>query len=162
MWQRLIVFPLLLAVWLLAAAPSRAQPQLIVAEPTPESRVETQPEEIRLTFSEPVTADSTITLLSGAYLAVEGVRAIPDPGAPEQLVAALPPDLAPGLYLVEWTAVGEDGRAMMGSFGFTLGGTLLQREGLGETMLLIILMILGAVVLLRVIFLRRNPPQDAG
>lgn len=117
------------ALWLLAAllllAPSAwpadvaAHSELLEAVPTPGTTLSTPPAEIRLTFSAPLAAGSTLELFGAGFRRVSGVVARIDPQNAQQLVA-VPPALSPGTYTVQWSSVAEDGDTLSGSYTFTL------------------------------------------
>lgn len=107
------------ALTLTAISPVYAHAELVRQEPEPGAEMTVPPTEIRLTFNEPITADSTITLSTGQFQAVAGVIPQFDPQTPEQMVAPLP-ELAPGTYTVQWTAVSADGHPVTGSYTFTV------------------------------------------
>jgi copper transport protein len=97
-----------------------AHAQLLESNPAPGSTLDAPPTEIRLTFDEPIGADSRINLFNNAFYAQTGVESFVDPQNPNQLVATLPP-LARGIYNVNWTAVSADGHPVSGSFRFQIG-----------------------------------------
>lgn len=90
---------------------------LIDSEPSPGATLNSPPEVIRLTFSEPVLEDSTFTLMTADFRQIEAVNPSIDPGHPEQMYATLPV-LEPGVYTIQWHAVSEDGGETSGSYSF--------------------------------------------
>ena len=99
-----------------------AHAELVSADPAPGATLEAAPAEIRLTFSEPLEAGSTVILFGEEFQAVSGVSFMVDPGAPEQLVA-FPPVLAPGIYTVQWKAATKDAHEVSGSYSFSVATT---------------------------------------
>lgn len=117
------------ALWLLAAllslAPAAwpagvaAHSELLGAVPAPGATLSRSPAEIRLTFSAPLAAGSTLQLFGAGFRPVSGVVARIDRQNAAQLVA-VPPALSPGTYTVQWSSVAEDGDTLSGSYTFTL------------------------------------------
>ena len=97
-----------------------AHAELVGAEPAPGTVVADSPQEIRLTFSEPVAAGSRVALFTPDFQGIAGVESRVEAQAPEQVVAAVP-DLEPGVYTVQWTAVSADGHEISGSYAFSVG-----------------------------------------
>ncbi|HEU4625041.1 MAG TPA: copper resistance CopC family protein [Steroidobacteraceae bacterium] len=102
----------------LAAVVAQAHTHLKSATPADGSTVQTAPERITLTFSEP----ARVTALT-----------IQKDGEPEQKLAPLPsesaaevsvpaPKLAPGKYTVSWRVVSADSHIMSGKLHFTVAG----------------------------------------
>lgn len=106
-------------VFLVIAPGVLAHAELVAAEPEPGAQLADAPAEIRLTFSEPIAAQSDIIVLGEGFAPVEGL--VPQLGAdrPEQVYAPLPP-LEPGPYTVQWTAVSADGHEISGSYSFSI------------------------------------------
>jgi methionine-rich copper-binding protein CopC len=96
-----------------------AHAELIESSPAPGEELTKSPAEIHLTFNEPVTADSTITLFTPTFQTISGLTATTDPNDPMVVTASLPP-LAPNSYTVQWTAVSADGHQITGSYTFEL------------------------------------------
>ncbi len=114
-----------LLVTLLLLAPAAwpagvvAHSELLGAVPTPGATLSTPPAEIRLTFSGPLAAGSTLELFGAGFRPVSGIVSRIDPQNAEQLVA-VPPTLSPGTYTVQWSSVAEDGDTLSGTYTFTL------------------------------------------
>ncbi|MGH2537585.1 MAG: copper resistance CopC family protein [Candidatus Promineifilaceae bacterium] len=115
LWPLLAVILLGLA----AAGGAAAHAELLAAEPAPGANLDEAPAVIRLTFSEPLGAQSGLTLFRGGFEEVAGVTAAVDPAEPAVLQATLP-ELEPGDYMVQWRAAGPDGHAVSGSYQFRL------------------------------------------
>lgn len=110
-----------------AAGTIFAHAELIEAEPAPGTVLTSSPGEIRLTFNEPVATGSHAALYTADFQSVAGVESRLEPEAPEQLVAAVP-ELAPGVYSVQWTAVSADGHEISGSYAFSVGVPFAEPE----------------------------------
>jgi methionine-rich copper-binding protein CopC len=108
---------LLLAAALLVLAPATvsAHSELATSDPADGATVEGTPAEIVGTFTEPLADGSSLTLrdAAGATLAT---------GAPEGAdpveISFEPPELEPGTYTLEWTAVATDGHVDRGTVTF--------------------------------------------
>jgi copper transport protein len=112
----------LAAVFLLTARTAGAHARLRSASPADGAQLDRAPQEITLTFTEPVEAAlSTVTLRDPAGSRLETVRGRIVPGDRRSCVASLP-QLQPGAYVVEWRVVSVDGHAMTGSYTFTIRG----------------------------------------
>ena len=113
-------------LFILVRAPhARAHAELLAAQPAPGARLYRAPAQIRLTFNEPIGADSTLVVFSSSFRHVDGVQVTLDPNTPEQLAAMLP-SLTPGVYTVQWTAVSADRDVISGSYAFQVTGSLLD------------------------------------
>lgn len=101
--------------------PALAHAELVSSVPPPgaELRANALPDEIRLTFNEPLGGGSRIQLFAAGFQEVPGVEARVNPEAREQLFAPLPA-LEPGEYSVGWTAVSVDGHIVTGSYSFSV------------------------------------------
>jgi methionine-rich copper-binding protein CopC len=120
-YRFLLILSFFVTLLLWATADSvMAHAQLLESNPAPGSTLDAPPTEIRLTFDEPIGADSRINLFNNAFYAQTGVESFVDPQNPNQLVATLPP-LERGIYNVNWTAVSADGHQVSGSFRFQIG-----------------------------------------
>jgi methionine-rich copper-binding protein CopC len=120
-------FALALALALVALAlPAAAHTGLESSSPAPGEQFTpaTLPDEIRITFEDPVQPGSTFKLYGEGFSEVPGVAGEIDPEAPDQLVAPMPP-LDPGEYSVQWTAISPDGDEISGSFRFSVQPSLL-------------------------------------
>ena len=137
-----------------------AHAELVGAEPAPGTAVTGSPEEIRLTFSEPVAAGSRVALFTPDFQSIAGVESHVEAQAPEQLVATVP-GLEPGVYTVQWTAVSADGHEISGSYAFSVGGPFAEpgrpTEPLGWWQLL--LLAAGALILVTFLWQYRRRSQ---
>ena len=112
----------------------------MASTPAPGEILDASPEEIRLTYNEPVATTSTILLFSNGFQQVDGLEMVSEPQNPEQVVATLPP-LDAGSYTVEWTALSPDGHTVRGSYSFTIqapsvtAGLLLRVGGVAVLLL---------------------------
>lgn len=112
-----------LVLFIVAAAwpqPAGAHAELVAAEPAAGAALSASPAEIRLTFNEPVTPDSQIVLYGEGFQPIPGLAAQLEPANPAEVYAAVP-ELAPGGYTVQWTAVSADGHEISGSYSFSVG-----------------------------------------
>lgn len=139
------VVPVLLLCLLAVTAVAHAHAELVTAVPAPGSTITHSPAEIRLTFSEAISADSTILLFTGNFQPVAGIQAQVAATNPQLVVAAVPP-LTPDDYTVQWTAVSTDGHTTSGSYTFRLARFALPTTLLWQISLT--LLFLGAFVIL--------------
>lgn len=114
------------------ARPASAHSDLVQAEPPPGAQLAESPSEIRLTFSEPVAADSRIDLLTDEFQRIEGLVPQFNPAQPEQVYSPVPP-LEPGVYTVQWAAVSDDGHEISGSYSFSVGSEAGDTDDAGIT-----------------------------
>ncbi len=99
-------------LWMNAAL---AHTQLSSSIPADQSTVEAAPDEVSLTFSEPVrlTAVTVQTGTGSESLEVSAAEAA------EEFTVALP-RLAPGEYVIEWRALSADTHVVSGEIRFTV------------------------------------------
>ena len=101
---------------LLSASPAFAHAALKVSAPASGATV-AAPHDLSLTFSEKVRL--TAVKLTAAGKDVSGVTV--DRAAPAAPTFTVPlPHLAPAKYEVRWTALGDDGHPVNGTFTFTV------------------------------------------
>lgn len=110
---------LLLLLASLPAPPALAHVLLLEASPPPGAEVRGTPDEIRLSFNEPLRPGGRIMLYDAAFSEVQGVVLITEE-TPENMLVARPPRLAPGVYTVQWIATGTDGHPQSGSYNFAV------------------------------------------
>ena len=93
---------------------------LVQANPPPNATVSTAPKALALSFSERVDLPvSQVVVRDSAGHEVQ-ITAIPGPGAsPSDAVVKLWP-LTPGVYRVEWHAIGKGSRPTTGNYRFTV------------------------------------------
>lgn len=108
-----------LVLALVAVGPAAAHAELVSASPAPGAQLAESPAEIRLTFSEPVASSSAILLLAADFQPIEVVAQF-DASRPQEIYAPLP-ELAPGVYTVQWTAASNDGHEIGGTYSFSVG-----------------------------------------
>jgi methionine-rich copper-binding protein CopC len=104
--------------WLVAPLAARAHSELVTATPADGSTVVGTPEEIVLTFTEPLTPSKssiTLKLTGGADVAKAGV----DP-ANNKVMRLTPPTLQPGAYEVDWVTSAPDGDLARGTVKLTV------------------------------------------
>lgn len=103
--------------------PTAAHANLIDSTPSPGTTLQTAPQTLQLTFTEPLEPaflrlrlfDST-----GAVLPLSEITVQPD--SPVTATAIFPPDLPHGLYTISWRVVSAaDGHATEGAFTFAIG-----------------------------------------
>ena len=105
-----------LALGLLLPATVSAHAELTATTPADGVVVVGDPTELSATFSEALSATSTLSLrnASGERLAVGG----PDPADARRLVIDPIPALEPGAYEMRWTALSDDGHVERGTWSF--------------------------------------------
>jgi len=116
--KRLVWMLMLLLAALLPLAVG-AHAGLTSAEPAPGSTLSQSPSEIRLAFSEPVGALSTVDLYRDGFQRVDGITGQMDATERNVLIAPLPA-LDDGVYTVQYVAVSADGHEITGSYTFEL------------------------------------------
>ena len=94
-----------------------AHGDLIDADPTPGAALGVAPSELRLTFSEPNSAESKIELYGVGFQKIDDVHTSVNPDKPEQLIATIP-SLDKGRYTVQWQVISQDGHELRGSYAF--------------------------------------------
>lgn len=104
---------------LLSVSSAFAHAALKVSSPTAGATV-SAPQNLSLTFSEKVRL--TQVKLTAGGKDISGVQV--DRAAPAAPSFTVPlPKLAPARYEVRWTALGDDGHAVNGTFAFTVSNT---------------------------------------
>src|SRR5688572_79858 len=102
------------------AKPAWAHASLVSSTPANGSRLDVAPAEIRLRFSERVSAvrDGVTVLDSSGGTRTKGTpQAVPN----NEVVMALPGNLPDGVYTVVWRVVSADSHPIHGAFVFSLG-----------------------------------------
>lgn len=101
-----------------------AHAELIGATPTPNATLGAGPEEVTISFTEPIDPDTAfIDLLDASQVRVPGVGAV-SVAADGRIVRASVPDLAPGIFTVVYQVVSiVDGHATTGQFAFRIDPT---------------------------------------
>lgn len=126
-----LLFILFSALLLWPTAVVMAHADLQEATPAPGANLAQSPAEIRLVFNEPVGEGSGMTLLAADFTAVSLPTAVPA-DAPNTLLADNVPQLAAGVYTVQWQILSEDGHSQTGSYQFAIGDTMLASMPLAE------------------------------
>ena len=133
----------LVAAWvILLAGPALAGPaaprvlghsNLVTSDPGAGDVVATPPTQLTLTFGEPVEASySNVDVRDGNGAAVVTHAGAPDPTDPRTLVVPLP-ELADGVYTVDWRTVSAtDGHGTTGFFTFGVGDVTPPSTGSSE------------------------------
>jgi methionine-rich copper-binding protein CopC len=107
-----------LAVAALAPNLAAAHARLVSAEPSADATVEA-PATITLHFNEEL--ETRVSSINVSDAAGHAVAVTPADAHDGKSIAATPDSpLAPGAYTVSWTAVGDDGHAVMGTLAFTV------------------------------------------
>ncbi|MGF1628664.1 MAG: copper resistance CopC/CopD family protein [Kiloniellaceae bacterium] len=125
----LLSFGLLALAWSgLLSSPAAAHAQLRATTPAAGSVLSQDPQEVRLTFSEPVAP------LVLRWIAPDGSE-LALPGAPRAdgtaLILAVPASLSPGTHLISWRVASLDGHPVGGTFVFSIGAPT-QRPPAGD------------------------------
>jgi methionine-rich copper-binding protein CopC len=119
---RVILLALPLAVSFLLPGTAAAHAELRAATPAPGSVLGRSPDEIRLTFSEPLRAASTFVVFNRAFETIPGIEPRLVVGKEEQLASSVP-QLEAGIYTVQWNVAGLDGHPTSGSYSFEVTGS---------------------------------------
>lgn len=113
---QLLLVGILLA---LKAMPVLAHAGLVGADPAPGERISGSPGEVRLFFSESLFPGSSFKIYDTDFQSVTDVSPQIDPENPDQIFSPVP-ELNPGTYTVEWSALTEDGGETSGSYSFSI------------------------------------------
>lgn len=105
------------AAGLFLTLPAWAHTELARASPAPGAIAPPTLTEIRLTFSEPLSPESAIELLTDNFQTVPGLR-LQIEG--DTISAKLAEPLVVGRYTVQWKAAGNDGHVVEGSYPFSV------------------------------------------
>lgn len=108
-----------LYVLVCAAAPALGHSELKTAVPGPGAQLAASPQHIVLTFTQPLSTTSRVTLYGENFQPVSEIAATIDPANPTQMVASTP-TLLPGVYTVQWMAVALDRDVLTGSYNFAV------------------------------------------
>ncbi len=111
-----------LLLWVVAgpARPAGAHAELLVTEPAAGSVLETAPDFVTLTFSEPVEISlGAVRLFDGTGASIE-VGQTEHVGGDAVIRVALP-ELTNGSYVVSWQALSTDSHPISGAFVFQIG-----------------------------------------
>ena len=114
---RLATLALGLSLSSIIVATAAAHAELRRAVPEPGAVLNASPDEIRLTFNEPLGTASTFIVYNRAFEAIAGIKPEVVAGIEKQLAANVPP-LPAGVYTVQWNVVGIDGHPSGGSYSF--------------------------------------------
>ena len=96
--------------------------ELLSAQPQPGSTVNNPVGLIELVFAEPVSDASEITLFGENFRPITDIETQYNPSDPATL-RAMVPDLEPGSYTVQYTAVSVDGHTISGSYTFRVSAS---------------------------------------
>jgi methionine-rich copper-binding protein CopC len=124
---------LTLTVWLALAVVVNAHAHLVTAFPEPGAAVNEPPAELWLEFSDDLIMDSHFVLYEGEFNKVE-VETMIDPADSRRIVSKNLPQLAPGVYNVQWQITTTDEHTQLGSYQFSITGeeTMLTSTVLSE------------------------------
>ena len=112
---------LALTVLLALYGTAEAHPMLKVSWPERASSVRTSPNEIRLTFSEGVSAAASTFILTDAAKKAYGLGADrSDPADGNTLIVPVPRRLPPGAYTLRWMAGSAAHSSVPGTLRFTV------------------------------------------
>lgn len=122
--RRLIALLGLSAVWLiLSCTPVLAHARLLQTDPANGARLSQPPEQVRLSFDEPIEAEFTPVKVSDQQgNRVDRDDARVDPNDARVLTADLE-ELPEGTYTVEWRVTSADTHPVNGTYRFTVTGT---------------------------------------
>lgn len=93
---------------------ARAHSRLVESTPAAEATVHEAPREITLTFSAPVRLTALVIVRNGA----SEQKLAPLPAGSHTQFRVPAPELAPGKYVVSWSAVSGDGHVGSGTLQF--------------------------------------------
>ncbi len=117
----MVVVALLVAAWLLGAAPAAAHALVVGTNPEAATRVARAPAELRVAFSEAVRPLGQALSLQGPDGQVR-LGPVRHPDGKDEVLAATLPKLADGSYVASWRIVSaDDGHVEAGSFAFAVG-----------------------------------------
>jgi methionine-rich copper-binding protein CopC len=124
MRKRLI--PVLLALALSASLPGRsvlAAAEMVSSNPAAGATLSADPGEIRAVFSEPITAESTLTLVDQQGVVISDESRVAPEDANNRTLVLSTGGLQPGRYTVSWFTVSANDLSLAeGTFSFTLTG----------------------------------------
>jgi len=113
-----VALAVLLATVLGVASPARAHAVLLRTSPAGGYSVAGPVSQIRLSFSEPVSASSDAVRVTGPMPGLRSVAVAADGGRTLLVATGL---LHEGLYLVRWQVTADDGDVVDGSYTFGVG-----------------------------------------
>ena len=108
------------------ALPALAHPELVAAVPAPGATVPPGLAQLTLTFNEPVSQGSQVTVYTEQFQIVADVSTHVDGN---DLVARLGSRLGEGTYTVQWLALGPDGQPVEGSYQFAVSAAFGTGQG---------------------------------
>jgi methionine-rich copper-binding protein CopC len=140
-----------LCCWVFLAVGGRvvAHSEFQSAEPPPGAQLAAAPRDLQLTFTEPLSTTSRAFLYAENFQPIAGVASVIDANDPHRLIVQTPP-LEPGVYTVQWLAVGADGHALRGSY------QLAVREQAVGPVLWWVAAVVGLLALLATLFFWRR------
>ncbi len=99
-----------------------AHTNLIDSVPAPGEVLDQSPSEVRLTFNESISLESSFEIFGENFKRVEGISPEINLVTPSEMIACIPP-LQPGTYTLQWTAISADGHSATGSFSFAISAS---------------------------------------
>jgi copper transport protein len=116
------------------AVPAAAHASLVDTSPRNGAELDDPPTEIRLRFTERVSAaPDSLQLRDGTGAGVATGPASSAPDDPTVVVLTVPPDLADGGYVVSFRVVSADSHPVAGAFTFGVGAPAASLDGAGLT-----------------------------
>jgi copper resistance protein C len=116
----LVALVLLVFLTFATAAPVWAHAELVESHPSGGDVLAKAPQQVRLRFDEPVTAElDPIMVYSEESERVDQGNARVSPGDPKVVSVDLK-KLPDGVYGVDWSVISEDGHVLDGALGFTV------------------------------------------
>ena len=122
-----------------------ANAEVVSSVPAPGTQLSESPEQIRITFSEPVESQTTFVVMDTKFNEIDGVFPQVDPEHQKQVYSSVP-RLDPGLYTVQWNAITKDGGKTSGTFSFAVVETSSLRPSVLIVDVILALVILGGII----------------
>lgn len=123
-FRTIAAFLTVVALLALTITAVSAHPQIVLTEPAADARLTTAPEQVRISFNEPIEAAfAELRVFDAQGQAVDSGDGGRAPDDPTLLLVTLPL-LNPGVYTVVWQAIGSDGHLVKGFFAFSIEGTV--------------------------------------
>jgi len=94
-------------------------PSIVSSNPAPGETLTAPPDQIVITFSDPIGANSTFVLYDGDFRIVSA-DVFTDASQPNLIIGRNVDIVKPGVYTVQWLVTGPDGHSIDGSFSFAV------------------------------------------
>ena len=140
-----------LALALLATLPVWAHAELVSTEPAAGATVPAGLRRLTLTFNEPLQVGSQAQVFREQFEPVSGVTSGTEGAVLHVLFTSA---LGEGVYTVQWTAVGDDGHPVQGSYQFAVSPAV--GAGRGPLIVFVSSLVIGALALGAVVVLARR------